>query len=237
MASFQEIMIAELTNSEKFTRKHLVKMYTKYNYIWIAFKTNEFIIEYKNVPRTHVLDKREKSLIDAEIEDEIKNQMHRNKIIYKAEATNIVLQRNRELMKPLYAKIYNLHKALPPEENKTHYECQCGSKVIVSHKARHLKSPLHIKCMNASVEIPEVNTLPEVNKTHFECECGARVLTCNKSKHLKSPKHLNFINKIPVKPKAESIIDCGCGKTFSLKNKSHHNKTQYHLDWIKCNEI
>ena len=72
---------------------------------------------------------------------------------------------------------------------------------------------------------------------HFECGCGARVLTCNKSKHLKSPKHLNFINKIPVKPKAESIIDCGCGKTFSLKNKSHHNKTQYHLDWIKCNEI
>ena len=225
MTSFQEIMIAELTNSEKFTRKRLVNMFIKYRDLWNTFKKNEYG------------SRETRELLLVEVGNEITKQRHNNKIIYECEAKEIVLQRNRELMRPLYAKIYNLHKALFLEENNTHYECQCGSKVIVSHTARQLKSPLHIKCMNASVEIPEVNTLPEVNKTHFECECGARVLTCNKSKHLKSPKHLNFINKIPERPKAEAIIDCGCGKTFSLKNKSHHNKTQYHLDWIKCNEI
>ena len=176
MTSFQEIMIAELTNPEKFTRKHIVNMYKKYTALWNLFKENQY--------------GGTRDILLAEVEDEITKQRHNNKIIYEDEAKEIVLQRNRELMRPLYAKIYNLHKALPLEENNTHYECICGSKVVIS----------------------------------------------NKSYHLKTIKHLNFINKIPVKPKAESIIDCGCGKTFSLKNKSHHNKTQYHLDWISFNE-
>ena len=179
MTSFQEIMIAELTNSEKFTRKHLVNMYIKYRDLWNHFKKNNY-----GSPET-------RNLLLSEVEDEITKQRRNNKIIYDIEAKEIVLQRNKELMRPFYGIIYNLHKALPLEENKTHYECTCGSKVVIS----------------------------------------------NKSYHLKTIKHLNFINKIPEKPKAESIIDCGCGKSFSLKNKSHHNKTQYHLDWLNCNEI
>ena len=179
MTSFQEIMIAELTNPEKFTRKHLVNMFIKYTRLWNYFKINEFGSEEA------------RSLLLSEVEDEITKHRCNNKIIYDSEAREIMLQRNRELMKPFYATIYNLHKALPSEENKTHYTCECGSEVVITHK----------------------------------------------SCHLKTVKHLNFINKIPAKPKAETIIDCGCGKTFSLKNKSHHNKTSYHLDWLNCNEI
>ena len=176
MTSFQEIMIAELTNSEKFTRKHLVNMYTKYNRIWNFFKENK----YGEI----------RELLISEVEDEITKQRRNNKIIYESEAKEIVLQRIREIMRPFYTNIYNLHKALPEEENKTHYTCECGSEVVISHK----------------------------------------------SCHLKTVKHLNFINHVPAKPKAETMIDCGCGKTFSLKNKSHHNKTAYHLDWTNFNE-
>ena len=189
MASFQAIMINDLTDPEKFTRKHLLNMHDKYRNIWNAFKINEFSIQYKDAPRISVVSKNERSLIDNEIMLEIKKSADNNKILEHDEAKQTILQGHRQNLKPLYAKVFNLVKALP-EENKTHYTCECGSKVIMS------------------------------NKTH----------------HLKSAKHLNFINKIPAKPKAETMIDCGCGKTFSLKNKSHHNKTSYHLDWANFNE-
>ena len=47
MASFQAIMINDLTDPEKFTRKHLLNMHAKYRNIWNAFKINEFSIQYK----------------------------------------------------------------------------------------------------------------------------------------------------------------------------------------------
>ena len=146
MTSFQEIMIAELTNPEKFTRKHLVNIFIKYTRLWNSFKINEFGTEEA------------RSLLLAEIEDEVTKQRRNNKIIYDSEAREIVLQRNRELMRPFYATTYNLHKALPLEENKTHFECMCGSKVAISNKARHLKSPLHLNFINKIPEKPKAET-------------------------------------------------------------------------------
>ena len=230
MASFQAIMINDLTDPEKFTRKHLLNMHDKYRNIWNAFKINEFSIQYKDAPRISVVSKNERSLIDDEIMLEIKKSADNNKIIEHDEAKQTILQGHRQNLKPLFAKVFNLVKALP-EENKTHYTCECGSEVVNCNKSHHLKTTKHLNFIN------KVEALPEENKTHYTCECGSKVIMSNKTHHLKTVKHLNFINHVPAKPKAETMIDCGCGKTFSLKNKSHHNKTSYHLDWVNCNEI
>jgi DNA-directed RNA polymerase subunit RPC12/RpoP len=205
-------------------------MYNKYRNIWNAFKTNSFSVVYGDAPRIAVLTKQERILVDDEINEEISNQMKNNTIMYEKEATAIVLQRIRQELKPLYAKIYNLEKALPAEVLQTHYECECGSKVVFSHKSHHLKTQLHLNFIN-KVEVVKPEKL-----THYDCECGSKVVFSNKSHHLKSVKHLNFVNKVEVIPKeskAETKVDCGCGKSFSPKNKSHHIKTQYHLDWEK----
>ena len=68
---------------------------------------------------------------------------------------------------------------LPEDIKATHYECECGSKVLTCNKAKHLKSPLHLKCINQVVEIPTQKA------THFDCDCGSKVLTCNKAKAFK----------------------------------------------------
>ena len=73
MTSFQEIMIAELTNPEKFTRKHLVNMYKKYTALWNLFKENQY--------------GGTRDILLAEVEDEITKQRHNNKIIYSSKMT------------------------------------------------------------------------------------------------------------------------------------------------------
>ena len=175
MTSFQETMIAELTNPEKFTRKHLVNMYKKYTALWNLFKKNEYG------------SRETKELLLAEVEDEITKQRHNNKIIYDSEAKEIVLQRNRELMRPFYKAIYNLHKALPLEENNTHYECQCGSKVAISHKSCHLKTIKHLNFVNHVPEKPKA-------LTKIECGCGKSFSLKNKSHHNKTQYHLDWEN-------------------------------------------
>lgn len=67
MTSFNKIMIKDLTDCEKFTRKHLVNMYNKYRNIWNAFKTNSFSIKYGDDNRITVLTNEERILIDNEI--------------------------------------------------------------------------------------------------------------------------------------------------------------------------
>jgi hypothetical protein len=226
MTSFNEIIIKDLTDCEKFTRKHLVTVYNKYRNIWNAFKTNSFSIKYGDDNRITVLTNEERILIDNEIDNEISNEMRNNKIIYKQEATAIVLQRNRQLLKPLYRTIYNLFNALSAELIQTHYACECGSSVVMSHKSHHLKTQLHIDFINKVPPKPKAESI-------LLCGCGKSFSLKNKSQHLKTQLHIDFINKVPPKPKAETTLHCGCGKSFSLKNKSHHDKTKYHLDCVK----
>ena len=179
MTSFQEIMIAELTNPEKFTRKHLVNMYKKYTALWNLFKENQY--------------GGTRDILLAEVEDEITKQRHNNKIIYDSEAKEIVLQRNRELMRPFYKSIYNLHNALPLEENKTHYECQCGSKVAISNKSHHLKTIKHLNFVNKVESIPKEPKEPKA-LTKIECGCGKSFSLKNKSHHNKTQYHLDWEN-------------------------------------------
>jgi hypothetical protein len=223
MTLFNEIMLKDLTDCEKFSRKHLVNMYNKYRNIWNAFKTNSFSIKYGDDDRIGVLTNEERTLIDAEISNEMRN----NNIIYKQEATAIVLQRNRQLLKPLYRTIYNLFNALSAEIIQPHYACECGSSVVISHKSHHLKTQLHIDFINKVPPKPKTETT-------LHCGCGKSFSLKNKSHHDKTQLHIDFINKVPPKPKpnTETTLHCGCGKSFSLKNKSHHDKTKYHLDWV-----
>ena len=218
---FGEVIMIETDDYDKFPRKKLIKAYNKYNDIMNAFKRNMFYIgsglEVKNV-----LTKFELKLIHEEIE----NTSY--KYLSKEQARDALL---KYYMKELTDCVEGMKQSiytLPEDIKATHYECECGSKVLTCNKAKHLKSPLH---KNQVVEIPTQKA------THFDCDCGSKVLTCNKAKHLKSPLHMNFINKIPLKPKSETTIHCGCGKTYTSNNKSHHEKTQYHLDWVNCNEI
>jgi hypothetical protein len=201
-------------------------VYNKYRNIWNAFKTNSFSIKYGDDNRITVLTNEERILIDNEIDNEISNEMRNNKIIYKQEATAIVLQRNRQLLKPLYRTIYNLFNALSAELIQTHYACECGSSVVMSHKSHHLKTQLHIDFINKVPPKPKAESI-------LLCGCGKSFSLKNKSQHLKTQLHIDFINKVPPKPKAETTLHCGCGKSFSLKNKSHHDKTKYHLDCVK----
>ena len=183
MTLFNEIMLKDLTDCEKFSRKHLVNMYNKYRNIWNAFKTNSFSIKYGDDDRNGVLTNEERTLIDAEISNEMRN----NNIIYKQEATAIVLQRNRQLLKPLYRTIYNLFNALSAEIIQTHYACECGSSVVISHKSHHLKTQLHIDFINKVP--PKPNT-----ETTLHCGCGKSFSLKNKSHHDKTKYHLDWVN-------------------------------------------
>ena len=122
-----------------------------------------------------------------------------------------------------------LINALPAEVKATHFNCDCGSRVLLTNKAKHLKSPLHLDFIN---QVPKEKKQPNAETT-VVCGCGKSFSLKNKSHHDKTKHHIDFINKVPPKPKAETTVDCGCGKSFSLKNKSHHDKTKYHLDWVK----
>ena len=131
------------------------------------------------------------------------------------------------------------------ENTITHFECNCGSKVLISHKARHLKSPghLNIKTNETVVEKEE----------YYNCSCGSKVLITNKSRHLKSTKH--NVKKEEEKEKEEEEKEkeeeqkekeeeqkekeeeeekyyiCNCGKYVLKSNKYNHNNMPYHMHW------
>ena len=191
MSSFKEIMINDLTDCEKFTRKHLLNMHEKYRNIWNAFKTNDFSIAIGDEPRIPVLTKQEKVLVDEEIEEEISKAMFNNTMMFKREATAIVLQRIRQELKPLYAKIYNLEKALPAEILQTHYKCECGSNVVISNKSYHLKTVKHLNFVNKVEPMPKEPKEPKV-EAKVECGCGKSFSSKNKSHHNKTQYHLDW---------------------------------------------
>jgi hypothetical protein len=163
-------------------------MHEKYKNIWIAFKTNSFSIAYGDLPRTSVLTKKERILVDDEIKEEISKAMFNNTIMFDEEAKIIVLQRIRQELKPLYTKIYNLEKALPAEVLQTHYKCECGSNVVISNKSHHLKTVKHLNFVNKVEPMPKE---PKV-EAKVECGCGKSFSSKNKSHHNKTQYHLDW---------------------------------------------
>jgi len=184
MSSFNEIMINDLTDCEKFTRKHLVNMYNKYNPIWKELKHQRYI----NV--NQFLTKKEKELIHNEIDDEISDNMRNNNILYKDDARIIVLDRHYKVLTPLYIIIYNLHKALPEEIKPTHYACECGSSVLITNKSHHLKTRLHLDFIN------QVPVKPKAETT-VNCGCGKSFSLKNKAHHDKTKYHLDWVETLP----------------------------------------
>ena len=63
------------------------------------------------------------------------------------------------------SSIKELIDNLPEDIKATHYECQCGSKVLKTNKSTHLKSLLHMNFVN------QVPPKPNVEKIR-ECGCG-----------------------------------------------------------------
>lgn len=68
---------------------------------------------------------------------------------------------------------------------QTHYECECGSKVLMSHKARHLKSPTHLNFIN------QVEPKPKAERV-VQCGCGKKYTSNNKSHHDKTQFHVKW---------------------------------------------
>ena len=77
----------------------------------------------------------------------------------------------------------------PELPKATHYDCECGSKVLMSHKARHLNSPLHLNFIN-KVE-PKAKAERVVH-----CGCGKKYTTNNKTHHDKTQHHVKWKESI-----------------------------------------
>jgi DNA-directed RNA polymerase subunit RPC12/RpoP len=86
---------------------------------------------------------------------------------------NLINYMDASRMKPLIDELY--------ENIITHFECECGSKVLITNKAKHLKSSGHLNI--------KTNAMTVEKEQHYICECGSKVLITNKSRHLKSKGH------------------------------------------------
>lgn len=176
-----EIIMIETENYDKFPRKKLIKTYTKFNNIKTAFTQNRFMIG-SGLECKQVLTKLELKLIHEEIDNSIRKygskELARDALFkfYIRDITDSI-----EGMKPLI-------DALPEDVKATHFDCQCGSKVLMAHKARHLKSPLHLNIVN------KVEPMPKEQKVEakVECGCGKSFSSKNKSHHNKTQYHLDW---------------------------------------------
>ena len=75
---------------------------------------------------------------------------------------------------------------LPEKDNTTHFECECGSNVGISHKARHLKSPLHLNFVNKVEPKQKASTI-------VNCGCGKTFSIKNKTHHNKTKCHIDWL--------------------------------------------
>ena len=177
---FGEIIIIETDDYDKFSRKKLIKVYNKFNDIRNAFKNNKFYLgsgfDIKNV-----LTKQEIKLINQEINTEAYKYESRDKSrdallkYYATELTDCV-----ECMRELI-------ESLPEDIKVTHFECDCGSKVLMSNKSYHLKSIFHLNFVNKIPQKPKAETT-------LECGCGKTFSIKNKTHHNKTQYHLDWIN-------------------------------------------
>jgi DNA-directed RNA polymerase subunit RPC12/RpoP len=138
-----------------------------------------------------------------------------------------------ELITKLVDEAKEKQTELPPVPNNTHFECNCGSKVLITNKARHLKSPEHLNIKTNESTIKK--------EEYYNCICGSKVLITNKSRHLKSTKHNIKKEEEKKEEKEESKKEekeeekyyiCNCGKCVLKSNKFNHTNTIYHVDWI-----
>jgi len=132
--------------------------------------------------------------------------------------------------------VFGPNPMIEPEViSNTHFECECGSSVLITNKARHFKSPGHLimKTNESAIE-------KEVEKT-YKCECGSSVLISNKARHLKSQSHNakkegdekeEEKEEVPKKEPYSKDYICGCGKRVFKSNKFNHNHASYHTDWV-----
>ena len=179
------------------------------------------------------LNKRETKLFQKEHEKEYRNN-YKNVANGYLKSKNIVFENSIINITKLLDEAKEKQATLPEVISNTHFECECGSSVLITNKARHLKSPGHLimKTNESAIEI-------EVEKT-YTCECGSTVLISNKARHLKSQSH-NAKKEGDEKeeekesskkePYAKDYI-CGCGKRVFKSNKFNHSHTSYHMDWV-----
>ena len=80
------------------------------------------------------------------------------------------------------------------------YVCECGKKLSVSSKYKHLKSSYHSKYLaikNGELTIPR--------DSQILCECGVYITKSNISKHKKRKTHIKNLEKIRIEKRKSSI--------------------------------
>ena len=180
---FGEIFITETENFESFDRKKLIKIYNKYNDIMIAFKHNKLYWCFDGEVSRHILTKRELQLIHKEIDKDT------YKYKTKEESRYALLKYYHKEVSHCVVAMKEIIDVLPQDIKTTRYECQCGSNVLMSHKARHLKSLIHTNFIN------KVSPKPKAETT-VECGCGKKYTSNNKSHHDKTRYHLDWLGLI-----------------------------------------
>jgi len=201
-----------------------------------------FIIKYESILHSFnqkqvVLNKTETKLFYQDQREEYKLHFKKVENGY-IKSHHSLFEKCIELITKLLDEAKEKQASLPPEPRNTHFECVCGSKVLIKNKARHLKSSEHLN-----------NKTNEEKEQYYVCNCGSKVLITNKSRHLKSKGHnvkkeetkkeetkkeetkKEETKKENEKKEDEKYYICNCGKYVLKSNKFNHNKTTYHADW------
>jgi hypothetical protein len=213
-----------------------------------------FIIKYESIlhffnQKQVVLNKTETKLFYQDQREEYRLHFKKVENGY-IKSHHSLFEKCIELITKLLDEAKEKQASLPPEPSNTHFECVCGSKVLITNKARHLKSSEHLN-----------NKTNEEKEQYYICNCGSKVLIKNKARHLKSNKHnvkkeeskedekkedekkedekkedekkgeKKEDEKEDEKKEDEKYYICNCGKYVLKSNKFNHNKTTYHADW------
>jgi len=160
-----------------------------------------FIIKYENILHSFnqnqvVLNKTETKLFYQDQREEYR--LHFKKVengYIKSHHSLFEKCIELELITKLVDEAKEKQAGLPPEPSNTHFECICGSKVLIKNKARHLKSSEHLN-----------SKTNEEKEQYYICNCGSKVLITNKARHLKSKGH-NTIKKEDEKKEDEKKED------------------------------
>ena len=194
-----------------------------------------FIIKYENILHSFQekrvgLNKTETKLFYQDLREEYKLHFKNVNNGY-VKSHHSLFSKCIELITKLLDEAKEKQSELPPVPNNIHFECDCGSKVLITNKARHLKSPEHLNIKTNESTIKK--------EEYYNCSCGSKVLITNKSRHLKSTKH-NVKKEEEKESKEEEQKEeeeekyyiCSCGKRVLKSNKFNHTNTIYHVDWI-----